>query len=162
MHYTLLGAGGCRRALTSERYQCGRQTQWLYATVAARPSATDIPLPCTSTGRETAVWRAPGSDRQTRHTVRSQSFPPRARQYSAQAVPFPGRLLARQLLKLRDPHFSILEHRADLEPAAHGLDVFGQGTDTDVGPVLNLRDLSLIDAEDFRRCNCVISCAFRN
>jgi hypothetical protein len=54
-----------------------------------------------------------------------------------------------QLLELRYPHLSILEHRSDLEPASHSFDVFGQGADTDVGPVLNLRDLSLIDAEDF-------------
>src|ERR1039457_5065721 len=58
-------------------------------------------------------------------------------------------VLAWQVLKLRDPHFSIFEDRADFEPAAHSFNVFGQGADTDIGPVLNLRDLSLIDPEDF-------------
>jgi hypothetical protein len=27
---------------------------------SARPASTDIPPPCTSTGREMAMWRAPG------------------------------------------------------------------------------------------------------
>ncbi|SPF54695.1 hypothetical protein SBA4_6590003 [Candidatus Sulfopaludibacter sp. SbA4] len=82
--------------------------------------------------------------------MRSQPFRPQgAKLYPAQEVLFPEGPLACQLLELRDPNFSILEHRADLEPAAHGFDVFGQGADTDVGPVLNLRNLSLIDAEDF-------------
>src|ERR1035437_407126 len=84
-----------------------------------------------------------------RQTVRPGLSDPRARLRSAQEVLFLGRRLACQLLELRDPHFSIFEHRADLEPAAQSFDVFGQGADTDVGPVLNLRDLSLVDAEDF-------------
>jgi len=60
-----------------------------------------------------------------------------------------GSSLVCQLLELRDPHFSIFEHRADLEPTAHSFDVFGQCADKDVGPVFNLLHLSLIDAEDF-------------
>src|SRR5688572_16449795 len=40
-----------------------------------------------------------------------------------------------QLIELRDPHFSILEDCADLEPTAHSFNVFGQGADTDRAPI---------------------------
>jgi hypothetical protein len=36
-------------------------------------------------------------------------------------------LLARQILKLSDPHLSIPEHRAHLKPSALSFNVFGQG-----------------------------------
>ena len=107
---------------------------------------------------------APGNRGERWHTVRSQTFRPQGTAILGVGGPhFLNAILACQLLELRDPNFSILEHRADLEPAAHGFDVFGQGADTDVGPVLDLRNLSLIDAEDFGGYNYeIISCAFRN
>lgn len=58
-------------------------------------------------------------------------------------------VLARQLFKLGDAHFPVLEHRPDLKPATYGFHIAGERTDADVGAVLNLRDLALIDAEDF-------------
>jgi hypothetical protein len=39
---------------------------------------------------------------------------------------------------LRNPHFAIIEHSADLQLATEGLDVAGQRADVDISPVLNL------------------------
>ena len=89
-----------------------------------------------------AIWIGKTVLLETGWVLRGLSSP-KARLCSAQEVLSPRRRLACQLFELGDPHFSISEHRADLEPAAHSFDVFGQGTDTDVGSVLNLRDLSL-------------------
>src|SRR5438105_12615690 len=52
-------------------------------------------------------------------------------------------VLACQFFELRDPHFPVFEDRSNLQPAAHGFNVIGERADADVGPMLNLRNLTL-------------------
>jgi hypothetical protein len=60
-----------------------------------------------------------------------------------------GAALTCPFLELRDPYFTVLENGPEFQAATHGFHVVGKRTDADIGAVLDLRNLALMDAEDF-------------